>query len=1178
MKRRIDSLLREKINLDSPPLKVSVSSIDLILEKGKQYTGTFRIGASDGKKIRGAVYSDHQRIVTDKDEFKGNSCLISYGVDTYALEDGSVIEGNITILSSAGEIKIPLKAEITDTVKKPFGSIETFEDFIKLASSDYRKAFLIFTDENFHRLLKDGDRRHLTVYRAFSQNPVTYQHLEEFLIAAGKKEPVTIRTDKQPRTEFLLKSSVKDTIYINRNTWGYTRIEVITQGDFIEVEKNQITTDDFIGKSFGLEFILNRRQLGNRRKRGKIILKTVYQEITLEIEAVPEDEMEPLGTDNFCKKRKLLIFRNYLMLKLKKTDYRSWYETTKQLIDEIKIETEDFFTLFSEAYLALCQEDNKRLAEILWPVKSGEIKLTEYWQKAVYLYLAKEAGILPEEERDITSRLYAFYQQEPANYLILELYLNELEKKNYITLSGMDELEAAYRCGCRSPFLYLRAWKVMEKQESILRKLDPFTIKVLLFAHKQGVLTKSVLLRCAFLGANLKSFNGTYYRILTEGYEKYPEKDLLEAICRHIMKDRPASPEFYKWYSRAVEQDIRIARLYEYYMETRPDDSDEPIPLSVRLYFSNTHTLSERKKAVLYAYVVKNRREDPATYNHYDAAILDFAIKSLQKRRINEYYAILYSEYFNDVNDAETAGYLWDILFTRRLTCTDKKMRSVIVSYPVLKETYSYPISDMVAFPVITGKNACILLEDDKKRRYLATAEYNLEKLFESDELAQKCYDCGIWDTKMHMYMCERQHWDIRLEKNNLLKYWRAAENASFLREYRDKVRRCILNYLDSNCDDWEFVSVVDSIKELTYGCIDKDKTADLLISFGKYDKAYSLISRHGYEGVDLTNLIKLAAEKISSSDYEKDEELLQLALHIFRCGRFNDSVLEYLCKWYEGSLEDMEALWGRCINFNIDTFDLEERYLLCSMFVMRTSSLSEDIFENYSKKSGKMIVRKAYLTFLAILYIIKNRKIKSETAERMRLAYEKEPGFGLFCAAAWLKYKAESGSFDEKDLETAGKILSDIIGKGMRFAFFKLLPQKLQQRFSLEDKVYAEENFPSGSAVTINYCLETDEGVQVQTKEPIKECPDALFVREFLLFYGEKIRYNCTVSFGDKTSETGEKCLKITERDISGDSKYKLLNKMLMQKSMREEKDVDATMHQYIQKEKYANRLFKPV
>ena len=1200
MKRRVDELLKEIIELDPPSLLSSVGEVRVSLQKGQQYQSTLRIGCANGQKIRGFVCSDNHRIVFAQDEFSGSSCSVMFGIDTYGLAPGDVVNGKIMLLTSIGEKEIPVTAAIEDKLPEPYDKIENLDNFARLAAKNFREAFLMYTDEKFLGLLRGKNRKYIPLYRGLSVNPVSYQHLEEFLISAGKKEPVRLSLDKQERMSYVLNSSIKDTLYLYKNTWGYTRIEISVQGDFIEPEKKVITSDDFIGRVYGLEYILNRDRLNGRRCTGRIVLKTVYEELSLEIEASPYAGME-LVSSRFRKIRMLKIFRAFLALQLKKLDYRTWYDSSKQWITEIKEETEDFFTLYADAYLAFCQEEKTRLAELLWPIKTGEIRPQKPWEKAVYLYLAKEAGILPEEEQKIAPKLYAYYQQEPEDYITLALYLKELENQGYHSPWDLSELEKVYERGCRSPFLYLRAWRILSGQESLLRKLSPFLIRVLLFAQKQDMLTEGLLLRTAHLSANIKKFHPTLYRLLAAGYEKTGRKELLEAICRHIMNDRPTDPAYFHWYEKAVETDVRLTRLYEYYIETRPEDLKTPMPMPVKLYFSYNSTIGERKKTCLYAAVVEDKENDPISFENYEKLARDHAAAALKKGKINEYYAVLYREFYHEVTTAENAGYLAEVLFAHRLTVTDPKVRRVVVCHPALRDMQSYAITDGTAYPKIYSKDACILFEDEKKRRFGATVSYQLKQLLDVDRLAKSCMLFGIWDTGMQLYCCHERTWQMEINSRNLMSFWKAAENLYFTREYRDRTRRKLLEYFNRHTENWALIPYAESLKELTYGVLDKEGTFELLIRFGQYDKAFNLVNRQGCEGIRPASLLKLAAEVIRARASAKDEEVLDLACHIYRSGFFNDDVLEYVSKYAICDLAETEKLWKDMRSFGMDTYELEEKYLLRSMFVLKTTDACEKIFQHYTAKSGKPAVRRAYLNFLAILYLLKDRPLGKDAAQELRFLCEKKKDHVLFARLAWLKGKAagEEGSFacqrsieapqsrgglprsqiggrDDADKALMRRLLADCARENLRFGFFRHLPADVIEGFQLEDKVFAEESLPSGSKAVIHYCIEGADGTRSEKRsEPFKESIRGLFVREFLLFFGETLHYFCTVSAGDESFETEEKVLRVEESETKGMSRYQLLNRMLMQKSLGADDRFTHTMKQYLWQEAFVEEMF---
>src|SRR5699024_11487314 len=57
---------------------------------------------------------------------------------------------------------------------------------------------------------------------------------------------------------------------------------------------------------------------------------------------------------------------------------------------------------------------------------------------------------------------------------------------------------------------------------------------------------------------------------------------------------------YFKWYEKAVESELKIAQLYEYYMAAaRPDQFHKPLPRSVYLYFMHGNSLDYHKCAFL---------------------------------------------------------------------------------------------------------------------------------------------------------------------------------------------------------------------------------------------------------------------------------------------------------------------------------------------------------------------------------------------------------------------------------------------------------------------------------------------------------------------------------------------------------------------------------------------------
>ena len=73
---------------------------------------------------------------------------------------------------------------------------------------------------------------------------------------------------------------------------------------------------------------------------------------------------------------------------------------------------------------------------------------------------------------------------------------------------------------------------------------------------------------------------------LVLSYEMYEESMILTAICTLLIKGNRMESTYFKWYEKAVESELKIAQLYEYYMAAAdPHYFNKALPRSVYLYF-----------------------------------------------------------------------------------------------------------------------------------------------------------------------------------------------------------------------------------------------------------------------------------------------------------------------------------------------------------------------------------------------------------------------------------------------------------------------------------------------------------------------------------------------------------------------------------------------------------------
>ena len=660
-----------------PKLQISETSFTPRIPIGDPWQSSFTLQAEDESAIEGKLVTDNRRILLASDTFRGRKCEVVFGIDTKGLRPDEAIRGTIHILSSLSEYVVTVDAVATVAPDEDFDpSVKALEDFEQLCRRDLREGFRLYTHPAFPHILNGKNVVYLPLYKGLSQNPVTYQHLEEFLIATGKKRPVGLSLDKKKKTAPDLMEDQKDTLYIYKDNWGYVHVEVEAEGDFIEPSVRNITTDDFIGEVYGLEYTLHPEKIRTGRAHGRIILRTVHQELAFEVEATGGER--PAASEKLIRDRRISwLMRDFLKLQKHELDYRTWQDTSALTVGEmLEDDPEDVQAVLYTAYLHYTNDNNTGTMETLWPIKEGKLAPKNAEQEALYLWMAKHVGLLPAENRDILPALKRLYAGRPDSWQLLYLIQQETDKNALPPAVRLEQMDACYEAGCSSPFLYLSAWELLSGEEALLRELTPFMTRVLRYGQKRGLMTHGLMRRAAFLATTQKNYDGAAFRLLAEGYRTWPDDEILESVCQMLIKGEPMKKECFPWYARAVQRDLRITRLYEYYMETYSAPAEETIPQAVRMYFATAHTLGEKKRALLYASVVLHREEDETGYMNYSRNMRVFALESLRAGRIDKNYAILYQHFFARPESQEIAELMTKVLFAQRVTVSDYSISS----------------------------------------------------------------------------------------------------------------------------------------------------------------------------------------------------------------------------------------------------------------------------------------------------------------------------------------------------------------------------------------------------------------------------------------------------------------------------------------------------------------------
>lgn len=1173
MKKKIEQLLSGKFRYEQPQLLFSQEKIYIPLEAGQAVRGELYLGTEDNEKIQGYVTSSSRRFVPGSSRFSGTTIRLPYGADGTGMQPGDKCSGWLCITSTAGEYKIPFEIEARkDEVRSSQGEIKDMEAFREIAKRDFREAYRLFTDKSFPVVMAKAGNRQKALYAGLSAQPVTYQHLEEFFIGLREKDPVEISLKTTEAEFFGLEQSVQETFEIRKSGWGHLRLDIETRGEFLETERHVITDEEFIGSTCRIEYLIHADQLKEGCQRGEIIVRSPYQELVFHVSASKGADVRA-DVKAGEKQARISLVKDYIDYREGRMDFQAYAGSAHFILNQLK-ESGSLYPEYQmyEAYVDHLEGKEEDALAILKSYQDKEFTRSELELAGIYLYLCTLTGLYQDRSKALW-RIQNFYMQREDSFQLLWILLNIDPYYKNTPSMGIFMMEEIFDRGCSSPVLYMEAWKWISRDLTLLHRLSPFWMQVFRYAGKRGLLTEELVMRMAYLSGYEKNFSNVLYQALAAGYEKYPSDDVLEAICKYVMKGNPRKPEYFRWFSLAVARNLRITRLYEYYVETMDVSYQRELPKPLLMYFNyNDNTLGDARKAFVYASVIAGREKEPLIYDSYKESIKTFAARKLKEEQMDENYAALYQEFLFCPDSREEAERIAGILFTYRLYCDDPKIHSVIVRHSQMKEEEVWPCVQGVAYPRIYTDDAVILFQDDKQRRYVSTVHYNLQKLTDDREAVRKVLELGSEEPGVLLHYCAEHE----LDSESLEYYQKLAGSSAYTEEYRKEIRRKILDYYGEHIHGEDLDHYLAKMDYREYALVDRPALLEILISRRMFRQAMGLVEEFGYEGLSLGSLLKLTSRMILKSDMAEDDELLALASEVYRSGKYDEVILHYLMQYRFGPIEELISIWKSAKGFEMDTYDLEERTLSLLMFTSDFRKDGESVLESYVKQKGKERITGAYLTQIAYGIFVKEYPMTPFIRERLEFALDHGWPVNRVCRLALLKELAREKDGSEKHLKMEQMILEECAKDNMVFGFFRKLSPELLSPYQLDDKTFVECHAHPDSRVTLFYALDAGLGSGLTYKSsPVREVYQGIFTKTFTLFYGETLHYYFQIDRNGESRKTAERVLTMKKVEGTKGSKYQLLNQLISGRKLDKRQEVAEGLKNYIRQEQFVKEMF---
>lgn len=1176
---RIGQIAAGRFNGTKPILAFSEETIDLSVIEGRSEAGSFVIESTNQIKICGIVYSTNPRMECLNPHFEGEKVRIRYQFNSKGLTEGDTCEGKFVIVCNQIEYSLSFCARITRLyAEASTGVVKSLDDFTRLAASNWDEAYHLFYNRNFLNTIPYDNVYERLTYEGFACARPSGQNMEEFLIGVNKKQPVSISVDKSEEIFMASKEPQSGCFTITKDNWGYTEIRLRTDCEFIKLSKPVLTLDDFIGKTYLYEYIIDASAMHAGRNFGRIYIDGVYQSFTIDITAGVRDDdgsISDIAVTKDIKECMVGIMELYTSFRLKRIVTGVWANETISILNHLHalVPDEHMYELMkAQAFII-----NRQRQEAKWILDdfkhSNPDKKAPIW--GYYLYLMTLLEREPSYVDNMTHEVELIFYENPDSVLLFWVLLFLRDQYFDDSAGKLKDIKYWVLRGCSSPYLYIEAYYLISQDPYLIKELSVFELRILSWAVKEKALTKE-LAGAIFEAVDLAGgFDNRVYELLTAAYEICPEAEYVGIICSYLIKGHKNDTCFHKWFELGIENKLRLTGLYESYLLTMDDRQISPVPKIIQMYFSFDNKLPYRKLAVLYNNIIAAKETEPEVYHKYRKAMGRFAMDQAQLRHIDDNLAVLYEDMLElgFINEELSAAFS-DIIYTHKLIVFDKRIVRAIIYQNEMKEPQIVPVTDQCAYFELFSNDYVILFEDSRGYRYVKSISYRLQRLMDAEKYLDRCISLSP-DRPQYIvshFKHVRDYSDFT--KDDLKLFKPVFYSESFSDSYKAVMGYRILKYCQLH--DYEDY-VRPFLQSINFDTLQKDARKyliDMLVSNRLYEKAYDMAMEYGIDMLAAASKVVLC-ENALKVQHVDDDFMVQLAISAFKTGKYSDLVLKYLCENYTGPTDELINLWHAADKFSISSMKLDERILEQGIYTQIEPEKISDIFMEYYKRAGNEKLILAYISLVAHGYLHSGGCKADFIFDIIEKRFIGNRTLNDACQLALLKHFAEKTDITQAELEIEDTLLKYYIYNNMYFDFFARLDYRLLEKYFIYDKAFLQYESTPGTHVVLHYSR--DEDGEEFNSEDMVEMYDGIYVKTFVIFFGELIRYYITEEH-DNSIEVKESN-RLTCNNIPGDndhSRYNLINEMIISDTLSDETTLKSNIDEYKRLDAATKQLFK--
>ncbi len=314
----------------------------------------------------------------------------------------------------------------------------------------------------------------------------------------------------------------------------------------------------------------------------------------------------------------------------------------------------------------------------------------------------------------------------------------------------------------------------------------------------------------------------------------------------------------------------------------------------------------------------------------------------------------------------------------------------------------------------------------------------------------------------------------------------------------------------------------------------------------------------------------------IRKRNYEEDGLLLEMAFYTFKAGKYDESILEYLNRYYLGTTKDYMDIWKAAVGFEVEVHQLEEKMLCQVLFTEDMVEESSPVFDSYYRMRPNIKIVRAYLAYNAYSCLVKDTELKENLFQYMEIEMDQMDRGRDICSLAILKYLSEPAHGENQYSDWIRREVRRFMSRGIMLPWFKSFMNLTDIPRELLDRVFVTFITNPEHTVKVRYRIQSDAQDSEWKEENMQNVYGGIFVSSWPLFAGEKLIWQALDDDGEDITVTESREIQREadgERTPVGGMDY--INRMILQKDFNDYDALYRTACEYSRRKAVAGEVF---